>query len=293
MAGIDTAIIPVAGLGTRMLPATKEQPKEMLPVPYRDPRYGLVFKPFLQLVFEQLYQAGIRNFVFVVGRGKRSIEDHFTPDRGYTEYLRSRGKSREAKILEEFYSMLDDSIIAWVNQPHPHGFGDAVLRGAMLVNDRPFIVHAGDIAVFKPGQPPYTLVNLIEIYGKREPDALLLLKKVNDPRHYGVAIAQPLGTCNSYRVLQVYRVIEKPKEPVSNLAIAAIYIFKPVIIDVLKETRPGPRGEVELTDAIQRLIEKGGRVEAIEVIDEQFIDIGRPETYVEAVRLLASPTFSA
>lgn len=288
MVNVDTAIIPVAGLGTRMLPATKEQPKEMLPVPYHDPHHGLVFKPFLQLVFEQLYYAGIRNFVFVVGRGKRSIEDHFTADRGYTNYLRSRGKIREAEILEEFYNMLDDSIIAWVNQPHPRGFGDAVLRGAMLVDDKPFMVHAGDIAVFKPGKPPHTLMNLIKIYNERAPDALLLLKKVHDPRHYGVALAESLGTYRGYRLLHIHRVIEKPREPISNLAIAAIYIFKPTIIDILKNTMPGPRGEVELTDAIQGLIEKGGRVEAVEAVDEQFIDIGRPETYIEAIKLLAS-----
>ncbi|HID40780.1 MAG TPA: hypothetical protein EYP33_01340, partial [Pyrodictium sp.] len=118
---IDTAVIPVAGLGTRMLPATKEQPKEMLPVPMRNSRHGLVFKPFLQLVFEQLYDAGIRRFIFVVGRGKRSIEDHFTPDWGYAHYLEQRGKKREAELLYEFYQRLEDSTLVWVNQPEPRG----------------------------------------------------------------------------------------------------------------------------------------------------------------------------
>ena len=284
MKGIDAAIIPVAGLGTRMLPATKEQPKEMLPVPYRDPRHGLVFKPFLQLVFEQLYHAGIRSFVFVVGRGKRSIEDHFTPDWGYTEYLRGKGKHREAMLLAEFYSMLEDSTIAWVNQPHPRGFGDAVLRGAVLVDDKPFIVHAGDITLLGRSRQHTYLQKLVRVFEERRPDALLLLKRVSDPSHYGVALVRETDSPHVYRVV---RVVEKPREPISNLAITAVYVFTPVIVDALKEIKPGPRGEVELTDAIQVLIEKGMNVEALESVDEQLVDIGRPEAYISAVKLLA------
>lgn len=280
---IDTAILPVAGLGTRMLPATKEQPKEMLPVPVRHPRYGLVFKPFLQLVYENLYAAGIRRFIFVVGRGKRSIEDHFTPDWGYADYLESRGKKREAEMLREFYHMIESSTIAWVNQPQPLGFGDAVYRGALLAGDKPFIVHAGDILLYNPGDNSSPILSrLIRLYSEREPDALIVLRRVKDPRHYGVAVVEEKNN----GVYVVRSVVEKPEKPPSNLAIAAIYAFHPVITKALKTLKPSKRGEIELTDAIKRLIEWGLRVEAIEATSERFLDIGRPETYLETINTL-------
>ena len=284
---IDTAVIPVAGLGTRMLPATKEQPKEMLPVPVRDPRHGLVFKPFLQLIFEQLYDAGIRKFIFVVGRGKRSIEDHFTPDWGYARYLEQRGKKREAELLYEFYQRLEDSTLVWVNQPEPRGFGDAVYRGSLLAGDQPFLVHAGDITILDTqNMRSKSLRKLLQLYSERKPDALILVRRVKDPRHYGVAIVEPTQAKGIYRVK---RVIEKPQKPASNMAIAAIYVFHPVIQKALKTLKPGPRGEVELTDAIQHLIDWGLQVEALEAgNNEEFIDIGRPETYIEATKTLSS-----
>jgi len=120
------AVITAAGLGTRLSPATKELPKEMLPIFHREGD-RIVVKPLLQLIFEQLHDVGIREFCFVIGRGKRAIEDHFTPDPIFLRELRERGKGREAESLERFYAMLSDSSITWVNQPEPRGFGDAVL----------------------------------------------------------------------------------------------------------------------------------------------------------------------
>lgn len=289
MTKIDTAIIPVAGLGTRMLPATKEQPKEMLPVPVRDPKYGLVFKPFLQLVFEQLYLAGIRRFIFVVGRGKRIIEDYFTPDWSYAQYLRRRGKHREAAILEDLYHRIEESMLIWVNQPEPRGFGDAVLRGAQATPTDTFIVHAGDIAILDNSAPKNnTLVELIETYLNRRPTALILTRRVPDPQHYGVAITEPLAPPRLHRVVKV---LEKPRNPPTNQAITAIYVFERKIIDALKDLSPRDSGEVELTDAIQHLIDQNQRVEALEArSNEEFIDIGRPEAYIKAIMTLASST---
>ncbi len=284
MTTIDTAIIPVAGLGTRMLPATKEQPKEMLPVPIHDPRHGLVFKPFLQLIFEQLFDTGIRRFIFVVGRGKRIIEDHFTPDWSYTEYLRNRGKEREASLLEDFYKKVEASIITWVNQPHPLGFGDAVQRAAQLAQG-PFIVHAGDIAILGSPNP---LAMLIQTYQELQPDALILVREVENPSHYGVVVAaEPKPTPDN--IIRVKRVIEKPAKPPSKLAITAVYVFTPSILKALEKTPLGPRGEKELTDAIQKLIDSKADVRAL-VLDSdkyKFIDIGRPDAYIDAIGFLA------
>jgi len=286
LAVIDTAVIPAAGLGTRMLPATKEQPKEMMPVPIRDPSYGLVFKPFLQLVYEILYDAGIRNFIFVVGRGKRSIEDYFTPDWDYVRYLEARGKRREAEILYSFYRKIESSTIAWVNQPEPRGFGDAVYRGSLLAGDRPFLVHAGDIAIFNTRTlSSHSLRRLLQLYQERSPEVLMIVKRVEDPRHYGVVVVDGRDQGGVYIVR---RVVEKPREALSNLAIAAIYVFHPVIQETLRSLQPSASGEVELTDAIQVLIDWGLKVEAIEVDDsEDLIDIGRPEKYLEAVGRLS------
>lgn len=290
---IDTAIVPVAGLGTRMLPATKEQPKEMLPVPVRDPKYGLVFKPLLQLVFELLYDIGIRNFIFVVGRGKRSIEDYFTPDWGFAHYLEARGKKREAKILSNFYRKVENSIITWVNQPEPRGFGDAVYRGSLLVGDKPFIVHAGDIVLFNTkSMTSYSLKKLIRTYVERRPKALILVRKVSYPQHYGVVIPKEKDTSPDV-VYIVKKVIEKPKEPISNLAIMAVYIFDQKIRDALGTLELRELGEVELTEAIQRLIDWSFRVEALEADDnDYFIDIGRPESYLDAIQKLIGFNFN-
>jgi len=124
---IRKVIIPAAGLGTRLFPATKEQPKEMLPIFSRSSHGDMMVKPVVQLVFEQLHEAGLREFCYVVGRGKRGIEDHFTPDPDCIRTLEGMGKNGPASDLEGFYEKLESSTIMWVNQPTPKGFGNAVL----------------------------------------------------------------------------------------------------------------------------------------------------------------------
>ena len=147
------AVIPVAGLGTRLLTATKVQPKEMLPV-FAKEGDELCIKPLVQLVFEQLFDFGIREFCFVVGRGKRTIEDHFTPDGDYLKRLTMRDRSvtstgaAMASALERFYRRVDGASIMWVNQPVPLGFGHAVLQAKVFAGDDPFLVHAGDAYVY-------------------------------------------------------------------------------------------------------------------------------------------------
>jgi len=116
---IRKAVIPAAGLGTRLLSATKELPKEMLPIFYRDSNGEIYLKPMLQVLFEQLYKFGFREFCFIVGRGKRAVEDHFTPDYSFLDLLEKKGKEKFVKSLKEFYSMIEKSTIVWINQPEP------------------------------------------------------------------------------------------------------------------------------------------------------------------------------
>jgi UTP--glucose-1-phosphate uridylyltransferase len=125
---IKKAVIPAAGLGIRLLPATKEQPKEMLPILVENANGRLHLKPFLQIVFEQLYDSGLREVCFVVGRGKRSIEDHFTIDKNFMEYLKIRTKNEHLDSLAGFYEKVGNSTIAFASQPQPLGLGDAVYR---------------------------------------------------------------------------------------------------------------------------------------------------------------------
>src|SRR5213083_1490813 len=131
-------------MGTRLLSATKEQPKEMLPIFARGMRGDLCLKPIVQLIFEQLYSVGFREFCFIVGRGKRAIEDHFTPDFSYVSMLDSKGLGDAAMELEAFYKTVDGSTVVWVNQPEPRGFGDAVLKAKSFAGNDRFLVHAGD-----------------------------------------------------------------------------------------------------------------------------------------------------
>ena len=143
LGGVEKVVVTAAGLGTRLLPITKEIPKEMLPLPIKEGG-EVVFKPMLQAIFEQLYEFGFRNFCFVVGRGKRTVEDYFTPDYEFLRYLRSKGKEKSAKLLEDFYEKISTSSVVFVNQPEPLGFGDAVYRAKPFVGSDSFLLHAGD-----------------------------------------------------------------------------------------------------------------------------------------------------
>ena len=275
---VEKVVITAAGLGTRLLPISKEMPKEMLPIFVRSVG-GLALKPLLQALFEQLYLFGFREFCFVVGRGKRSIEDHFTPDWGFVKALNNRGKSSLVRDLESFYRMVEDSRIVFVNQPEPKGFGHAVLMAKPFIGDEPFLVCAGDTYIVS--RENVFLRRMCEAFSDGA-GAVLLLQEVRDPRRYGVAVAERgLGD-----VFKVVRVVEKPERPPSKLAIMPFYIFSPEIVKVLECLEPGVGGEIQLTDAIQRLIDGGCRVVGVMLgEDELRLDIGTPETYWEAVKM--------
>ncbi|MEM4404637.1 MAG: sugar phosphate nucleotidyltransferase [Nitrososphaerota archaeon] len=270
------AVLPIAGLGLRMLPATKEQPKEMLPVFAKSRSGGLCVKPIVQLIFEQLFDVGIREFILVVGREKRAVEDHFTPDQSYLELIR-KSKNSLLSDFEEFYRRISDSILVWVNQPQPLGFGHAVLICEKTVGDSPFLVHAGDTYIFNGGQ---AIEKMYRHFVETGAEAVLLLQEVEDPRQYGVAEVSEVGG-----VLRVKRVDEKPEKPRSNLMIVPLYIFRRSIFETLKSVRSGVGGELQLTDGIQRLFEWGYRVDAIMLEDGLKIDVGTPQLYWEALQL--------
>ncbi|MGQ9595800.1 MAG: sugar phosphate nucleotidyltransferase [Thermoproteota archaeon] len=175
-------VITAAGLGTRLLPMSKELPKEMLPIFVKSDR-GFILKPLLQALFEQLYEFGFREFCFVVGRGKRSIEDHFTPDRDFVRRLGISGKSEFVSDLEHFYDMIESSRIIFINQPEPRGFGHAVLMAKTFVGREPFMVCAGDTYIISKDKK--FLKRMMDVFSY-DVTAVLLLQKVSDPRLYGV-----------------------------------------------------------------------------------------------------------
>ena len=266
------AVVPAAGLGTRLLTATKEMPKEMLPI-FISEKDGYVLKPILQIVFEQLYDAGIREFFFVVGRGKRIVEDHFTPDWSYVNYLKTKNKHAQAEMLAAFYRKVEDSFIGWVNQPQPLGTGDAILRAEKFVGNNHFIVAAGDNLYIGENIPR----KLIQLHEKMS-GSWLTVKRVQDPTKYGVISGQPLQD-NIYIVKEIE---EKPAKPKTNLANTSLYIFQPEIFDCIRETPPSPRGEIEITTSIQLLIQQKAKIYAY-IVDTYWVDVGTPKTYLEAL----------
>jgi len=277
---IRKVVIPSAGLGTRLFPATKEQPKEMLPIFSKTMNGEIAVKPLLQMVFEQLHDAGFREFCFVVGRGKRSIEDHFTPDHNSVSMLQGMGKSGPASDLENFYSKLKTSTTVWVNQPEPKGFGNAVLMAQPFVQSERCLVHAGDTYIISKNIDHIKW--LISTYERLNADAAFIVQEIENPKQFGIIEAEEIEN----GIYKVRAAIEKPEEPPTNLAIMPIYVFHPVIFKALEKTQPGKAGEIQLTDAIQKLIDWGLNVYAVKLNKDQIrLDIGSPETYWEALSL--------
>lgn len=275
---IDKAVIPAAGLGTRLLPVTKEQPKEMLPIFAMGSNGEVYVKPLLQLVFEQLYDLGIDKFCFITGKTKRAIEDHFTSDSNYVAMLKSKKKHVLAEDLENFYNRLKEASVVWINQPEPKGFGHAVYCARSFVDDDEFLVHAGDTYIISANNDHFK--RLLKAHSNV--DATLMVQRVEDPRMYGVIKTEKIGE----REYKVKEAIEKPKVPPTKLAIMPLYLFRPIIFEALEKVSPGKGGEIQLTDAIQLLIEWGCKVNAIELKPSEIrLDIGTPGMYWEAVKL--------
>ena len=267
-------VITAAGRGTRLLPFTKEIPKEMMPIFSNIFTNKKVVSPLLQYVYEQLYLMNFRDYCFIVGREKRSIEDHFTPDEAYLRELSGDNK----KIITGFYKKLEKSHLIWINQNRPLGFGDAVKRAEKYVGNEDFILHAGDVTILSKSNHP--VLRLIDT-AKKNPDvkAILLCKKIIDSKRYGVPTIEKI----SNKLFNVVGVEEKPNNPKSEFGILPIYYFKSNIFLSLKKIKPGKGKEYQLTDAIQKLIQEKQKVLAITLEkNEEEVDVGTVSSYREA-----------
>lgn len=238
IAQIKKAILPVAGMGTRFLPATKAQPKEMLPI---------VDKPIIQYLVEEAVASGIKEIIFVTGRGKRAIEDHFDYAYELEQILNIKGKKELLKTIREISDMAK---FTYVRQKEPKGAGDAILSASHLIGDEPVAILYGDDLVFnkKPA-----LLQLIEIYNKYH-DPVVALEKIprKEIHKYGVIDGVKIAP----RTFQINNLVEKPKlgtEP-SDLAIVGKYIITPEVIKELKKTKT--KGELFLTDALLAVAKK-------------------------------------
>jgi UTP--glucose-1-phosphate uridylyltransferase len=279
---IKKVVIPSAGLGTRLLPATKQQPKEMLPLLLGGIEGKLCLKPLLQVVFENLFNADFREFHFITGRGKRSIEDHFTVDNDFLKYLKTRDNTDSIKELSAFYEKIRKSSIIFINQPEPRGFGDALYCARLSIGKDNFLVHAGDDLIISEANQ--YLLEMIRVFEDKKAAAVFCAEEVDDPTKYGVVIGEEVEN----NTILVKKVIEKPLVSPSKLAIVAVYLFTPEIFDAIAQTPIDSNNEVQLTNAIQRLVEKGRPVYAVKLdAKEKRIDIGSPLSYFQALNHLA------
>ena len=243
------AIIPAAGLGTRFLPVTKSQPKEMLPV---------VDKPVIQYVVEEAVAGGVTDILIVTGRGKRAIEDHFDRSVELEDELEAAGKERELATVQ---SIADIAEVFYVRQKEPRGLGHAVACGAALTDDEPFFVMLGDVLV-----PDGSILPRLREVHERTGASVIAVVPVPeaDVSRYGVIAGEDLGD----GVWRISGLVEKPpaNEAPSNLAIFGRYLLTPAVMEILAKTPPGKGGEIQLTDALVALLKRLGAPLKREVI---------------------------
>ena len=274
-------VLTVAGLGTRLLPLTKELPKEMLPIYVKSKNQNLVLKPILQVIFESLYQYKIRNFCFIVGRTKRAVEDHFTQDFDLVKQLKKEKKASLALVMEDFFKKLDKSNIIFTYQPKSIGFGDAIERGKQFVGSDYFLLHAGDDIVISKDNDH--LKRLETNFKKYDAEIACLIEEIKNPTQYGVVN----GSMLEKGVIDIKEMQEKPKKPKSRYAIIALYIFKPTIFQYLAQAKKKTHPEKQLAQAFNIALKKHKKVIGIILKkNEKRIDIGTPESYAKVLSSL-------
>ena len=276
-------MVPVAGYGTRLLPATKSQPKEMLPV---------ARKPIVQYVVEELVSNGIRQILFVTGRSKASIENHFDHD---PELFRALEGANKQDLLKEVDFEDLKANFFYTRQRLQRGLGDAVLCGENFAGEEPFLVALGD-SILGINAVSRAVNRMAEVFDSKRASCVIAVEEVpaHETGHYG--IVQPEDSSDD--VFRIVNLVEKPKpgEAPSNLAIAGRYIFSPVIFDMIRRVHPDHRNEIQLTNAIQLMCDEGRRVMAVKLSpEEKRYDIGNFPSYFESFVefALADPDYGA
>ena len=234
---IRKAVVPAAGLGTRFLPATKSQPKEMLPI---------VDKPTIQYIIEEAVASGIEEILIITGRNKRAIEDHFDKSFELEITLKDKGKDELLKIVEDISNLAE---IYYVRQKEPKGLGHAIYCAKTFVGNEPFAVLLGDDIVFN-SKP--CLDQMIDLYNEKKATILGVQEVADeDVSKYGIVDGELLGK----DLYKVNGLVEKPsiEEAPTNVAIVGRYIITPAIFEILENTKPGKGGEIQLTDALVEL----------------------------------------
>jgi len=264
---VKKAIIPAAGLGTRFLPATKAQPKEMLPI---------VDTPAIQYIIEEAVLSGIEEILIVTGRGKRAIEDHFDKSLELEEMLADKGKYLELEQIQKISKLAD---IHYIRQKEPKGLGHAIWCARKFIGNEPFAVMLGDDIVHS--EVP-CLQQLIEKYDEHQAPVIGVQRvEKKEVNKYGIIDVDPYDG-REQGLYKVRGMVEKPsvEEAPSNLAIMARYILTPKILDILGELKPGRGNEIQLTDGLQRLAEIQ-QVYAFEFEGKRY-DIGDKLGFIQA-----------
>ncbi len=271
-------VLTVAGLGTRLLPLTKELPKEMLPIYSTTEKGNLILKPILQVIFESLFEYKIRDYCFVVGKTKRAVQDHFTPDADLVKFLKKEKKNELSKELDNYFKKLEKCNISFTYQPKAIGFGDAIERGKKFVGDDYFLLHAGDDIVISKNNAH--LKRLESYFNKYNADLAFLLEEVPDPSKYGVVKGPELEK----GVIEIREMQEKPKKPKSKYAIIAIYIFKPIIFKYLTKAKKNVNSEKQLAEAFNIAIKENKKIIGVLLNkNEKRVDIGTPDSYADVL----------
>ncbi len=277
------AILTLAGEGTRMLPWSRGLRKEFLPLYDRGENGAPVLKPVAHLVVETLVRAGVDRITVVVQpRDAAFVRQYFSVDPHFLE--RHRAHAERLTETRRFYRTIGGVAFRFVTQPEPAGFGDAVLRARRTVGTEPAVVHAGD-GVLLERRRGFLIRTMFDYVRRTGTDAALLVRKVSDPRRYGVVEGREAVAFRGVRRLQVTGMEEKPSAPKSRWAATAVYVFAPTLFPALAASRPGDARELELTDGIRALLGRGGRVAAF-VLGPSFGEwrsVGSPDGFARTL----------
>ncbi|WMW21232.1 UTP--glucose-1-phosphate uridylyltransferase GalU [Methanolobus mangrovi] len=262
---IKKAVIPVAGMGTRFLPATKSMPKEMLPI---------IDKPVIHYVVEEAIASGIDDIIFITGRSKRSIEDYFDDSPELESHLHQKNNDKMLKMIQDISSMVD---IHYIRQKEPRGLGDAILTAKKHINDEPFAVLLGDDIIVNKKPCTKQLIDNFQKYGR----STIAVEEVPLEKTGSYGIIKGKAMDDSLYILE--DIVEKPKpeDAPSNIGAIGRYVFTPEIMECIQKTAAGVGNEIQLTDSI-RLLKEEQKIYAYKFTGKRY-DTGDKVEYVKAI----------